>query len=188
VSVSTDHRGKIHHSFAFYPDHYSLLPPFLEAVKYLYLESPRIEDLHTYYRIKVCSQAACLDLLKVGQYGSLTWVVPFELLTTLELKREWLRAFFDCEAYVGKAHIRVQSVNRQGLHNIGALLGEFGIECKFYTYTRKQVTWNVNYILNISKIDSRRRFLKEIGFNHANKQEKLIASVAESGQRASLEN
>jgi len=31
---------------------------------------------------------------------------------------EWLRAYFDCEGYVGKNVIHIQSVNKKGIEKI----------------------------------------------------------------------
>ena len=95
------------------------------------------------------------------------------MLKTKTLKREWLRAFFDCEAYVGKRVIQLQSVNNRGINQIKDLLNEFKIESKIYGYERKHEKWNKNYILCVMKKASRERFLKEIGFTHARKLEKL---------------
>lgn len=181
VCVNREKNGSMHHSFSFYPDHESLISLFVEATEYLYCKRPTVRQAINHYRLKVCSQFACEDLLQIGKYGSLDWHVPLELLNTRELKREWLRAFFDCEAYVNQKYLRIESVNKSGIQEVCALLAAFGVHTNFYTYIRKNTNWNVNYILCTGKKESRRRFLKEIGFNHPIKQEKLIASVAEPG-------
>lgn len=86
---------------------------------------------------------------------------------------EWLRAYFDCEGYVGKNVIHIQSVNKKGIEKIHELLKEFNIESKIYKYQRKNKNWNTNYLLYILKKESRLNYLKEIGFNHLIKFQKL---------------
>ena len=175
----------IHHDIAFYPDHFSMIGPFIEAFTYLYLKKPLVRKKKNHYSIKVSSKFACLDLIETVDFGLHKWRVPFSFLNTTDSKIEWLRSFFDCEGYVGNRDIRVQSVNKKGLQQVKKLLGELGIESKMYKYERKNENWNTNYILSIMKKDHRKMYLNKIGFNHILKLNKLKlqfqASVPESG-------
>ena len=175
VSIRNE-KGKansVHYDISFYPDHPSLTNPFFEAFTYLYIKKPKVRAGNNYFIIKVTSKFACMDLLKISPLGSMTWRVPFNFLSTKECKKEWLRAFFDCESSILKDQIQLQSVNQIGLNEVKELLQEFGIESKIYQYKRKNKNWNTNYLLCIMKKDMRRKFLNTIGFNHVVKKEKL---------------
>ncbi len=173
VYVRKEKNGRLHHDIVFFPDHKSMVPLFVEAFKLLYLKKPKTKIMKNFYQVRVQSKNACDDLLKDGKFKTLEWNVPREFLFNKESKAEWLRAFFDCEGYVSKKRLQIQSVNKEGIYQIKTLLEDFRIESKIYTYKRKNRNWNINYILNINKKDSRQRFLKEIGFNHKIKLMKL---------------
>jgi len=114
--------------------------------------------------------------LQYGPIKSLEWTIP-NFCNSKQKKREWLRAFFDCEAHVNKQSICVQSVNKQGLEQIKQCLQEFNINALTYKYERKQKNWNTNYLLFIFRKKDRQRFLKVIGFTHHKKLERLSAGV-----------
>jgi len=162
-----------HYDIRFYPDDETVANLFMKTVYELYHKKSRIRKEEKYFKIGVESKLACNHLLSIIPFASLSWKIPHQVLINNECKKEFIRAFFDCEAYVGKRIIQVQSVNQQGLKEIMNLLREFGIESKMYEYHRKNKNWNTNYILCIMKKDSRERYLNNIGFNHLSKQKKL---------------
>ena len=90
-------------------------------------------------------------------------------------KKEWLRAFFDCEAYVCRNHIKIQTVNKAGMLEVKSLLEEFDIPSRYYVYTPKNEKWKVNHMLFLVK-EARKNYLDNIGFNHSIKQSKLKKS------------
>lgn len=110
----------------------------------------------------------------------------YKILINSESKKEWLRAIFDCEGYIGKKYIKLQSVSKYGIKDIQKLLKEFGISSKIYKYKPKNEKWNKVYMLFILKNQSIIDFLRKIGLNHEVKLNKLrqLAQVAEPGQRA----
>ena len=111
---------------------------------------------------------------KIGKFNSLNWKFPN--FNSKEEKTEWLKAIFDCEAYVSIKHrkyINFQSVSKTGIYSIQKLLKEFEIESSIYTYKRKNPKWNLNYLLFIRKKENLNKFNKSIGFNHLKKQERL---------------
>ena len=166
-------KKKKHHDISFYPDHNSMIGPYIEAFTYLYLKKPTIRKKKNYYSVRISSKTACLDLIKTADFGIYKWRVPYHFLDTKESRIEWLKAFFDCEASVSKDQIQVQSVNEQGLIQVKNLLNKLGIECSIHEYKRKNKNWNTNYILCIKKTEMRIKFLNIIGFNHLIKQQKL---------------
>ena len=184
-------RGSSSYELLFCPDHKSLLDLFVQATKVLYQKTPNVHDYGRYYKARVFSKEAYTDLMRDSQYGKLTWRVPREFLKTKKMKKEWLRAFWDCEGYVGRRQLQVQSVNEIGLIQVRKLLREFNVESNLYNYKRANPNWNINHILSISSRPAIWQFFKNVGFNHEVKAAKLSlmfnASVPESGKWARLE-
>lgn len=178
VTIREEKEGTIHHSVHFYSDDERMLKSFLYAFKKIYEVSPLIRKDEQYFRVRIDSKPITLDLLSYGSFRSLEWQVPKDLFISDLTKKEWLRAFYDSEGYVGPNVIAIQSVNKKGLSQIQELLQSYNIDNKMYSYKRQNQNWNTNFLLYITKKESRRKFLKEIGFNHRKKQKKLIASVA----------
>ena len=170
VSVRQDKTG-IHHELRFFPDHKSLIKPFVEASQKVYNKTPIIKKLKNYYMLRIYSKAVVLDILKGGDLRSLEWKVP-EFKDEME-KKEWLRAFFDSEASVVKNKISLGSINGKGIMQIKELLGKLNIDSKVYKYSQKNKNWNDVFFLNILKKKSRKNYLNKIGFSHSLKTEKL---------------
>jgi intein-encoded DNA endonuclease-like protein len=161
-----------HYLLRFFPDHSSLIKPFKNAIMNIYNKKPKVRKLKNYFCITIDSKTVVLDLLRYAKFGKLNWNVP-KIATTKRNAREWLRAFFDCEAYVNRAYIRVHSINLKGLKQVKNLLAHFDIRSKIYEYRPKNKKWNANYQLMIFRKEDRIKFLREIGFNHAIKLKKL---------------
>lgn len=159
------------HVVSFYPDDKVMLDLFLSDFEKLYLKKPTVKFLGTYYSARVNSKSACDDLRSFGDFSSLNWKFP-EKLHSREEKIEWLKALFDCEAYVSHQDIRMQSVSKKGIESVQRLLNEFKINSKIYVYNRKNKNWNTNYILSIPR-RSIQDYKRTIGFNNSKKQAKL---------------
>lgn len=179
VTIRKEKSFHYHYTVKFYPDDSEMLRSFLEAFLKLYGIRPKVIKFDKFFYVRTDSKAVVSDLLKYGSFTSLKWQVPKNLLNTKELKQEFLKAFYDCEGYVGPRVIAVQSVNQKGLKQIQSLLMEFEIRSKIYTYERKDKNWNTNFLLYITKKEDRKRFLKAIGFNHLRKQRKLKTYAAD---------
>ncbi|MDD5171532.1 MAG: LAGLIDADG family homing endonuclease [Candidatus ainarchaeum sp.] len=168
--------GKMHYEIRFYPDHQSLIPPFVDAFYSVYGQKPHIKKLKNHYRVAITSTIAAKDLFKDGPFSSTEWRVPRWVMRSRLYSKEWIMAFFDAEAYIGRRRICVQCVNRNGLGQVREMLRKFGIESKEYVYKRKNPNWNINYHLVITT--GRLAFLKRIGLNHKEKLRRLNADVA----------
>ncbi len=166
--------GMIHADIYFYPDHKLLIRPFTEAFYQIYRKRLTLRNLGTYYSLRLVSMTAAKDILADGRMTSMEWRVPDWIRESKRNSREWLRAFFDCEAYVCTWDLRIQSVNRQGLRQVAEMLKKFGITSKEYIYQRKNKNWNTNYHLSVGGRENRKAFLNLIGFNHVDKLGKLI--------------
>lgn len=187
VTINKEKNGELHYGVSFYPDDEAMLKSYLDAFKIVYGITPKIRTEINHFRARIDSKPITLDLLSYGSFKSLEWQIPRAILNSKLASREWLRAFYDSEGYVGKRTIVIQSVNYGGLAQVKELLQSYNIDSKFYTYHRKNKNWNTNYLLCITRNSERIKFLKEIGFSHSKKQNKLIASVTQSGDRAGLE-
>ena len=181
VFIRKEKTGKTHYEFKFYPDHESVLKRFLYIFEKLYGVVPHVKNMGNYFCVQIQNKKACIDLLKLAKFGSLSWTIPEIIKNDRKSARLWLRAYFDSDGYVGKKYIQLQSVNERGLKEISKLLTIWNIETKIYRYKRPNKNWNVNYLLNINKRQGRLKFLKTIGFTHKvklNKLEFLCAGVA----------
>lgn len=173
VFIRKEKTGKSHYEFRFYPDHESVLKRFLYVFEQLYGVTPHAKNMGNYFYVQIQNKKACIDLLKLAKFGSLSWSIPKIIKNDKKIVRFWLRAYFDCDGYVSKKYIQLQSVNEKGLKEISKLLTNWNIGTKIYRYERPNKNWNVNYLLNINKKQDRLKFLKTIGFNHKVKLNKL---------------
>ncbi len=175
VQVRKESNGKEHHSIEFFPDDASLIEPFTGAFEAVFHKTPRIFKSHNHYRLRIFSKSAVTYLREIGTFGVACCLPPASILTSEESAIEWLRAYFDSEAYVGTSCIRVQSVNKEGLALVGRMLGRMGITINEFEYVPKNESWSRVYILVISKKSDRLKFLNKIGFNHKRKRVKLLS-------------
>lgn len=172
----------VRNNISFYPDDFKIAKIFIRDFQKLYLKKPSLRSLHNYYKVSAESRPAWDDLSQIGMFDSLNWEFPSTLISKEE-KIEWLKALFDCEAYVDikKKRIVLQSVSINGINSIKLLLENFKIISKIYIYKRKNIKWNVNHLLFISRKENVNKYAKLINFNHSYKKEKLrkIADVPE---------
>lgn len=102
-------------------------------------------------------------------YYSYEWKLP---KLSKENLRFWLRAFFDCEAWVELQRaknraVRVDSVNNNGLRRISLALRRFGINSTVKKRKNNMVR------LSICGLDDLEKFQKYIDFLHPDKKSKL---------------
>lgn len=172
--TSNDHPSKgSHHEIRFYPDDRYVADLFMKDFEKLYLKKPIIKKLEKYFSIFTSSKPAWEDLKNYGNFSSLNWKLP-KFNSNME-KIEWLKAIFDCEAYVSikNKNISFQTVSKEGAISVNGLLREFGINSKIYTYKRKNPKWNTNYIIFIMGKENVYNFANRINFNHSLKKDKL---------------
>lgn len=176
VSIRKEITGKVHNEIRFFPDHESLIGPYLEAFERTYNKIPRTIKKKNFYEIRINSKIIVYDLLKLCTFGLNSWSTP--IFINQKCKIEWLRSMFDSDAYVGKNGIRLKTVNKKGLESVKKLLHEFGIETSIiYAYSSENKKWNTSYILDIRKIEPMKKFSQLIGFNHKLKQERLLKLI-----------
>jgi hypothetical protein len=177
--------NKIHHEIRFFPDHISLIKPYMIAFKRTYNKTPSIVKKKNHYIIRINSKVVAHDLLSICSFGLKNWTTP--KFNDKKCKIEWLRSMFDSDSYVGNNYIRLKTVNKKGLESVKQLLNEFNIEThRIYFYKPKNKRWSVNYILDIRRIESLKKYAKIIGFNHKIKEEKLLNLIKKSNMPRKL--
>lgn len=164
----------------FCPDHIIVAELYGRTFEELFGRKTQLVVYQNYFRVRITHKGAAEELLSLAKFRGMQWEIP-TICDTEERLIEWLRAYYDCEAYVGKRCIVVNSVNKKGLLQVKDALQQLGIVSKWYEYRRKQANWNRNYILTILRREARQTFLKRVGFNHPVKQQKLEAQFATVG-------
>jgi hypothetical protein len=166
-----------HNTIRFFPDDISLVNAFNEAMFKAYNKVPKVVKKQGYFYVRLESKPVVQDLMKLGKFGKLRWTVPSFVFEDNKNKIEWLRAYFDCEAHVHDKYIRVQSVNKEGLNNVTALLASLGINFRTYTYQPKNKNHNTVYLLTILRKEDQHKYLDLVGFNHTIKLKKLKSTL-----------
>lgn len=136
-------------------------------------EKTKVKDGFGYYSVRVASKPACLHLLSIGQYGGLNWTIPSGL--SKNLLKEWIKCFFDCEAYVNysKRQIQVKSVNGKGLGDLQSKLFRLKVQGKVYGPFDNGLNHNPYFMLSIFGRDNLITYGKHIGFYHPKKSKSL---------------
>lgn len=118
--------------------------------------------LKPYYRdnvARVKSRDVWLLLKELGAGKSRDWFISPKILeANREIKKNWIRAFFDDEAcFNDGGRIRVRSVNRDGLTQLTEMLREF-VPC--HITPNKDYYPDRSVYLNINKNDAQKYFSK----------------------------
>ncbi len=114
---------------------------------------------------------------RFGSFHSHDWTIP-ETLMTYSMLASWLKAFFDCEAWVASIKGKdrktaVESINLNGLNKIKWCLKKyFKINSVIYPRVERKTS-----VLCICDKKSLIRFRDKIGFNHHAKRQKLEEAI-----------
>jgi len=127
---------------------------------------------------EIYSVEVAKDMFSYGvNFGSKSWMVPETIKEApSEIKRSYLRGFFDSEGTVyfredGDRYIAAFSTNLEGLKEIGKLLTDIEIEYKI-----SQEVWY--YKIKISKRGNLRKFAELVGFTIKRKMQKLEQALS----------
>lgn len=111
-----------------------------------------------------------------GTLKSASWFIPPEILDgTDELKKEWLKAFFDDESHVSshRNRVEVNSINRKGILQVQELLKELGMEGRVGgPYLQKKPNHQPFYRIVIYSKNAK-KFAELIGSYHPDKEKRL---------------
>jgi hypothetical protein len=118
--------------------------------------------LKPYYRdnyVRIKSRDVWILLKELGAGKSHDWSISSKIMEAKkEIKRNWIRAFFDDEAcFNDGGRIRVRSVNRKGLTQVMKMLREF---VPSHITPKKKCYQDGSVYLNINKIDTEKYFSK----------------------------
>ena len=121
-------------------------------------------------RCRKQSKELFLKLTREYSYYSYEWKMP--LLTEEKLKY-WLRAFFDCEAWVEcqkrkSRLIGLECVNEKGINQIKLALLSLGINSTIQKRRTRKI-----FRLCICGLDNLEKFKRKIGFLHPKKRKAL---------------
>ena len=81
----------------FFPDDDYMLEIYLHCFNDLYKCYPTVKKYNNYYSVRISSNVIGKDLLDKCDLSTNDWVIPENIDIIF-----WLRAFYSCEAYVGK--------------------------------------------------------------------------------------
>jgi hypothetical protein len=107
--------------------------------------------------VRVKSHDAWVLLKELGAGKSRDWFIsPKIMKASREIKKNWIRAFFDDEAYFNdNGRIRVRSVNRKGVIQAMKMLKEF---MPSHVTPKNNCYPDGSVYLNINKRESRKYF------------------------------
>lgn len=150
-----------------------LIEEFVNDAKHAYKVSPTViwrQNKHSYVaRFK--SKHAFQRLTGLGAGSSKNWRIDIKALGENEfLVVNWLRAFFDDEAYVDVStkRIAVTSVNPAGLKDVSVLLEFIGIKSCIYKIMRGRA-----FKLVVSGKQNLLKYAEKVGFKSSLKSIKL---------------
>ena len=130
------------------------------------------------FRLRIRGAKHIIEKLEVQSKNSRNWVVPnYISSSSLEIIKNWLRAFFDDESTVDvqRKRIRVKLMNKLALIQISFLLSKLKIDSRI---TGQNI--DGSWYLNVPK-DYLRTYQMEIGFLHPQKKDKLEKVVGRGG-------
>ena len=157
----------------FYPDHKSLIKPYLNSIEIVYNKKPKIIPKKNHYEIILSSKVIYQDLQKQCDFGIKNWNIPKKLLKFKENRIEWLKAFFDAEGHVHQKHLKLSSINEEGLQQVKNLLKTLGVNSRIYSYQPKNNNHSKTHQLLIYRKKDIQKYKELIGFNHSKKMGKL---------------
>ena len=165
-----------HYEICFFLDNLFLAKRIVSLFNKEYNVNPKIREIKSktkfgigYYRVEIKNKPVCLNLLSLGKYDGLNWIIPNSL--DKNLLREWIKCFFDCEAYVNlfNQQIQVKSVNESGLREIKKGLLLYGINSKVYGPYKNGEGHNPYFMLTIYNLKDLLLYKSKIGFYHPDK-------------------
>ena len=150
-----------------------LLNDFKNKMKKEFKANPKIRKDG---RCVINSKPLYFYLTKEYSYYCEEWKAP--ILETKEQYKYWIRAMFDCEAWVivkkqNDRRIAIELKNREGIYGIQKILKEqFNINTEIKYRKDRKI-----YHLDIFSKENLNKYKKEIGFLHSEKKEKLTKAL-----------
>ena len=135
------------------------------------------------YEYDVCGKWIYDLIREHGAIKSCQWFIPSIILNaSKEIKKEWLKAFFDDEAGVGKSYISLKIINKNGIKQIQLLLKDFNITTsKCRERIPKNPRHQKTYEIRLRKSETI-LYNNYIGFDSPKKKEKLKKLIKKWGR------
>lgn len=140
-----------------------LIEEFVRDVRHAYGVRCRVLARGKNIEARLRSKRVFMRLRELGAGTSREWAIGEEIMGADEdVRKEWLRAFFDDEARVApdEGRIRIKSVNPRGLGLVKRLLASLGIRSRI-TGPNSDGTW----YLTVTRDDAI-RYVRRVGFLH----------------------
>jgi len=174
IAIREDKNKDMHYEIRIFLDNEALAKRVASLFKKEFNIYPHISYRKGCFNVQIKNKPACLNLYSFGQYGHYKWAIPKDLPS--DYLKEWIKCFFDCEAYVDLKHkyIQVKSVNYSGLESIKGNLVSLGILSKLYgPYTPKNKKHGPYGMLFVRGKENINAYKKLINFHHPDKRDKL---------------
>ncbi len=78
ISARKDRRG-VHYEIRIYPDDEYVAKFIVQIFEKEFGIKPKIRVLKNHFNVEIKNKPACLDLLKIGPYGTFDWKIPENL-------------------------------------------------------------------------------------------------------------
>jgi len=173
IRKEKNRKNAIHYEIRIFQKNLELAKRIVRLFKKEFNITPTIKEGKGCFYVQIKNKPVCLNLISLGNYGGLEWNIPKNL--NKEFLIEWIKCFFDCEAYVNHVSrtIQVKSINHDGLVNIQKALEVLGINSRVYgPYKQKSKKHNDYSMLTILKNEVI-KYKNLINFYHPDRRKKL---------------
>jgi len=162
-------RSYYHYQVDLFADDIQMVDVYLKAINKVYNKNPSVVIRDNCYHVRLGSRVIVEDLFSISEFGLTKWRLPSFIFSLDGAEEAWLKAFFSAEAYVGKDHIKIQTINQKGMLEVSELLISLGIENKVYYYTPKNENYSMVTIIRINKKSDLKIYSEKVGFWHNKK-------------------
>lgn len=187
-NLSVNKKG--HFNVAYYNQNKFLMKQFIEDVGSIFnIKKDNVKINKTTPYILLPSPIGRILLTKIKEFNSKKCrISSFIKKANQFLKIEFLKSFFDDEAYVRYApphrYIEVALSNKSFIKDLKEMLSELEISTS-KMYHRKMRGFDV-YYFNIKSYDHLNMYYKKIGFNNPDKQKQLKKIIENPGRKSYL--
>lgn len=177
VQVRKDKKGFYHYQLDFFADDEIMKQTYINLISTVYNKMPSCVIRDNCIHARLTSKTIVQDLIKLADFSTKKWTLPYSLFHINGTIEKWLNGFFSAEAYVSDKQIRIQTINKEGMLQVSELLTKIDIKNRTYYYSSKKINESDVTIIVIGKKDSRLKFLNIVGFSHSKKNSKLAKSL-----------
>ncbi len=140
----------------------------------------KVKNWQNQYVTRLCSKAACEDLLVYGRFRTGSWRIPAVInSSSLEIQARFLRGLYDSDGNVEKNGRRVglTSISVDGLCDVKDLLNKFNIRSVIIRQRDSKPNRKNRYVLRIQDRGSLNWFSQFINFTIFYKRKRLDIGI-----------